>query len=179
MKIMKRIPLFLIFLLGALTCLAQDKGLGIGVFGSVSTDRYCGNQYWAVGAAVDYKVPFNQSFFFNPEIALGYERHAKIDYNGLPKDYGFHPDLMTMYVSALAGINLGKGWSVLTGPQGQFQLIVDDPHKNFKYKRAALFWDFGIAKSFNRVFVKASYDQHITDNDWNENLFRLTVGYRF
>lgn len=189
---MKRLILiFVIAVFGSAAMWAGDNGWRLGVTANKSVmasgQAEVEPSYWSLGGEVSYLFNPVWRLTVTPTLGLQYLRYD-VDWN---KKNGFAATL-----GVDAGLKLGYGFSILTGPAVRYgsnaKDNIGDQDSGF-----TAYWGFGISKDFLGFYVSAKYYQSITkskevvDYDYPgvarpefesrlcKNYFIFAIGYKF
>lgn len=188
---MKRIILIItIAFIGNAAMSAGDNGWRLGISANKSVmasgQAEIESPYWSLGGEVSYLWNPVWRLTVTPALDMQYLKYQSGD-GGLAVTFGVD-----------AGLKLGYGFSILTGPAGRYcsksKIYIDGNDSGL-----SAYWGFGISKDLFGFYISAKYYQSITKgtpflvgslpgqshSTYNEprelckNYFKFSIGYKF
>ncbi len=187
---MKRLILiFVVAVFGSAAMCAGDNGWRLGVTANKSVmasgQAEVEPSYWSLGGEVSYLFNPVWRLTVTPTLGLQYIKYECAT-SGFSATLGVD-----------AGLKLGYGFSILTGPAVRYGSKTKDLIYNNSSGLTG-YWGFGISKDFLGFYISAKYYQSITkgerhmitsehlgngpyDNPDNlcKNYFNFSIGYKF
>lgn len=187
---MKKIITTIFLCLFATTLLkaANSNEFSVGVVASKSVyyERVNGEN-WSLGGYGSFIHSFNSLLYSKANLALCFCRYVDEDgiWPGHIYEDGFPHGIksLDMNVDLWAGVNIYKGWSIITGPN--FNVHLKGKYTQYlKLYKTFYHWTFGVSKRFSKIEITALYRQHIGHfSKWtalgSPNKIQLSVGYVF